>query len=139
MATLAAALGAYLYVIDSGRVTTQELEARKRNLLRAWRRAEISEIAIEKKGEALRIVKRSDDAGDFTYELGDGELADPISVDKLLSVLEFATPERRVEAGADKGAMGLGAPRAKIAVTMGRVVHKLSIGGPAPAPAGSAY
>jgi hypothetical protein len=137
--TLAAALGGYLYVVDSGRVTTKELEARKRNLLRAWRRTEISEIAIEQQGETVRIVKRADDAGDIMYELSGGETADPISVDKLLSVLEFATPERRVEAGADREAMGLGAPRARIAVTMGRVVYKLAIGGPAPVPPGSAY
>jgi hypothetical protein len=73
------------------------------------------------------------------YDLGDGEPADPIAVDKLLSTLEFSTPERRVEAGADKGVMGLGAPRARLTLAMGRVVYKLAIGGPAPVPAGSAY
>jgi len=139
IAILAAGLGAYLYVVDSGRITTKELEARKRNLFHAWRRADISELAIEQQGETVRIVKRTDDAGDIMYDLAGGEPADPISVDKLFSVLEFATPERRVEAGADETAMGLGGPRARITVTMGRVVYKLAIGGPAPAPVGSAY
>jgi hypothetical protein len=139
IAVLAAVLGVYLYVVDSGRLTTKELEARKRNLFRAWRRGEIAAITIEQKGESVRIVKRTDDAGDVTYDLAGGEAADPAAVDKLLGVLEFATPERRVEAGGDRHAMGLDAPRARLALTMGSVVHKLSIGGPAPAPAGGAY
>jgi hypothetical protein len=139
MALFAVALGAYLYVIDSGRVTTKEMEARKRNLLRAWRRADISELAIEQQGEMVRILKRTDDAGDVMYDLAGGEAADPISVDKLLSVLEFATPERRVEPGGDRAAMGLVAPRARLTITMGKLIYKLAIGGAAPAPAGSAY
>jgi hypothetical protein len=139
IAILAAALGAYLYAVDSGRVTTKELESRKRNVFRAWRRADISEIAIEQQGETVRILKRTDDAGDVMYELAGGEPADPISVDKLMSVLEFATPERRVEQGGDRGAMGLGAPRARLRLTMGKIVYQLAIGGPAPVPAGSAY
>ncbi len=136
---LAAGLGAYLYIVDSGRVTTKELEARKRNVFHAWRRADISEIAIEQHGETLRIVKRTDEAGDVMYDLAGGEPADPVSVDKLLGVLEFATPERRVEAGTDRSTTGLEAPRARITVAMGRVVYKLAIGAPAPAPGGSAY
>ena len=139
MAVLAVAFGVYLYAIDSGRVTTKELEARKRNLLRAWRRAEISELAIQQGAEMVRIFKRTDDAGDVMYYLAGGEPADPISVDKLLSVLEFATPERRVEPGGDRGAMGLIAPRAQLTVRMGKVVYKLAVGGPAPAPPGGAY
>jgi hypothetical protein len=136
---LAVALGVYLYVVDSGSVTTKELEARKRNLFRVWRRADISEIVIEKQAQTVQIVRRTDDAGDVMYELGGGETADPISVDKLLGALEFATPERRVDTGGDRNAMGLAAPRVRLTLTMGPIVHKLVIGGPAPAPAGSAY
>ena len=139
IAALAVALGVYLYVVDSGKVTTKELEARKRNLFRAWRRGEIAAISIDQKGESVRIGKHTDDAGDFVYDLASGETADPVAVDKLLGVLEFATPERRVEAGGDRHAMGLDAPRARLVLTMGNLVHKLTIGGPAPAPAGSAY
>jgi len=139
IAAFAATLGAYLYLVDSGRVTTKELEARKRNLFHAWRRAEISEVAIEQGAESVRIVRHTDDAGDVMYDLAGGEPADPIAVDKLLGVLEFATPDRRVETGADRGAMGLTAPRARLTITMGKVVYKLVIGGPAPVPAGRAY
>jgi hypothetical protein len=157
IALIAVALGVYLYAVDSSRMTTKELEARKRNLFRAWRRTEISEIAIEQKGESVRIVRRLDDAGDTMYELAGGEPADPIAVDKLLGVLEFATPERRVEANVDRVAMGLAetnggnagnngtdashasAPRARLTLKMGPMVYKLAIGGPAPAPAGAAY
>ena len=43
--------------VDSGRVTTKELEARKRNLFRAWRRGDIAAISIDQKGESVRIAR----------------------------------------------------------------------------------
>jgi hypothetical protein len=139
MAVLAVLLAGYLYFVDQGRVTTSEADARKRNLLRAFRRAEISEIVVEDPSDTVRITRRSDDAGDTMYVLGGGELADQVAVDKLLSVLEFATAERRLDDGIDRRAAGLDAPRARVTVTMGALTYRLAIGGPAPAPPGAAY
>ncbi|MET0592517.1 MAG: DUF4340 domain-containing protein [Polyangiaceae bacterium] len=140
----AASLGAYLYVVDSSHVTTRELEARKRNLFRVWRRGEIERINLESSGEIVKIRRRADDAGDVMYDLENGEAADQVSVDKLLAVLEFVTPERKVEAGVDRAAMGLAKPRAELELFMGRTVkdaiqYRLKIGGPAPSPPGSSY
>jgi hypothetical protein len=144
MAVVAAVLGVYLYVVDSGRVTTRELEGRKRNLFRVWRRADIALVDVEANGGVAHIVKREDDAGDSLFLLDNGEVADQVTVDKLLGVLEFATPERRVDAKTDRQAMGLAAPRARVSISMGRaasdrIVYTLSIGGPAPSPPASAY
>jgi hypothetical protein len=139
MAVLAVVLGGYLYFVDRDRVTTTESDARKRNLLRAFRRAEITEIVLEDPNDTVRIGRRTDDAGDAMYFLAGGELADQAAVDKLLSVLEFATAERRLEDGVDRHAMGLDSPKARVTVSMGALTYRLSIGGSAPTPAGASY
>jgi hypothetical protein len=139
IAVLAALLGGYLYFVDRDRVTTAESDARKRNLLRAFRRAEITEIVLEDPNDTVRIARRTDDAGDSMYFLAGGELADQAAVDKLSSVLEFATAERRLDDGVDRHAMGLDAPRARVTVSMGALTYRIALGGPAPAPSGAAY
>ena len=63
IAVLALLLGGYLYFVDRGRITTAESDARKRNLLRAFRRAEITELVLEDPTDTVRIVRRPDDAG----------------------------------------------------------------------------
>ncbi len=147
MAALVVALGAYLYVVDSGRVTTGEADARKRNLFKAYRRAEISEIVIQARpGDAsgsrldqpIRITRRPDDAGDSLFYV-DGELADQPAVDKLLAVLEFATPERRLDGAQSRHDMGLDAPRLRVTLAMGSLKYRLDIGGESPLPPGAAY
>ena len=147
MAALVVALGGYLYLVDSGRVTTGEADARKRNLFKAYRRAEISEIVVEarpgdssgsQKDEPIRITRRPDDAGDSLYYV-DGELADQPAVDKLLAVLEFATPERRLDGAESRHDMGLDAPRLRVTLAMGTLKYRLDIGGEAPLPPGAAY
>jgi len=138
IAVVAAMLGAYLYFVDSGRVTSSEADARKRNLFKAFRRADITALLIENNGETVRIARRTDDAGDAMYYLG-AELADQTAVDKTLSVLEFATAERRLEEGIDRRATGLDAPKLRVTLSMGVLTFRVAIGGPAPAPSGAAY
>jgi Domain of unknown function (DUF4340) len=136
---LAAMLGGYLYFVDSGRVSSGEADLRKRNLFKAFRRAEITELTIEDTGDVIRITKRTDDAGDTLYYLDGGEFADQSAVDKTLSVLEFATAERHVDGAVDRHAMGLDAPKTRVTLSMGALTFRLAIGAPAPAPAGAAY
>src|SRR2546423_5429908 len=118
MALVACLLAGYLYFVDSGRVLTSEADARKRNLFKAFRRSDIGALVIEKDGEVIRISRRSDDAGDSMYYL-DGDLADQVAVDKTLSVLEFATAERRVDNAVDRHSTGLDAPRIRVTLSMG--------------------
>jgi len=147
MALLALSFGAYVYFVDSGRVTTGESDARKRNLFKAYRRGEISEIVIHsgagekaapKTEEEIRITRRTDDAGESLFYV-DGDLADQPAVDKLLGVLEFATPERQVDKALGRHDMGLDAPRLHVTVAMGSLKYRLDVGGPAPLPPGAAY
>jgi hypothetical protein len=141
LAAIAVALAVFLFFIDSGRVTTGEAEARKRNIFKAYRRAELSEIVVQKKDEAFHISRRVDDGGDSMFYL-DGELADQPAVDKLLGVLEFATPERRIDdpsKAISRHEMGLDAPRLRVSITMGALQYHLDVGDPAPVPQGAAY
>ena len=136
---LTAVLATYLYFVDSGRVSSGEADLRKRNLFKAFRRADITELTIENDGDVIRITRRTDDAGDSLYYLDGGELADQSAVDKTLSVLEFATAERHLDETIDRHGMGLEAPKTRVTLSMGQLTFRLTIGAPAPAPAGAAY
>jgi hypothetical protein len=138
LAVLTLAVAVYLYV-DSGRVTTGESNARKRNLFDAYRRAEISEVVVEQKDGTFHLTRRNDGAGESMYYV-DGELADQPAVDKLLGVMEFATPERTIDPKAlSRHDMGLDAPRIRVTLTMGSLSYRLDIGEPAPLPPGAAF
>src|SRR5262249_47071907 len=80
-----------------------------------------------------------DDAGSEMFHLDDGQLADQTAVDKTLSALEFATPERRLEANQDRRALGLDAPRTVVTLAMGAIHYRIALGAAAPAPAGAVY
>ena len=127
--------------LDRGSLTTREAEMRKRNLLQAFRRDQIEEIAFDRGTSSFRIVKRIEDGDSMYYVVRDGkeELADQIAVDRLISMLEFAVPDRKVDEGLDKSALGLDAPRLRMKVVMGRLSYELLIGGEAPSPKGAAY
>src|SRR5262249_44511748 len=116
-----------------------EREWRKRNLLPAYRRAEISELVIQAGDSTTRVTRRRDDGGADLFYLDDGALADQTAVDKTLSTLEFATPERRLEGAQERHALRLDAPRLVITLTMGAIHDRIAIGGQAPAPAGAVY
>jgi hypothetical protein len=139
LALSAILLAAYLYLVDSGRITTAEQQARQRNLLPAYRRAEISELIIQSNDETTHIVRRADDAGSDMFHLDGGELADQTAVDKALAALEFATPERRLEPPQERHALGLDAPRLRVTLVMGAITYRIAFGAPAPAPPGAVY
>ena len=128
------ALGGYLYWGDRDRATTSETNARQQNLVPTFRRGAFTELTIEQNGQSLRIVSRPGDAGEAVYYLGDGELADPPAVDKVLGALEFATVERRLEGKQDKHQLGLDAPRLKVTLVMGGLTFRLAVGSDARPP-----
>lgn len=134
---LVVAVAAALAVVVWARrdaVTTAEREARKRNVLPAFRRDEV--LRVELHGEAGDVVLERADGGEAWFLRGAiAERADSHAVDGLLGALEFATRVR--EAPAD--APGLAAPRVRAKVVMGRLTYELALGGPAPTPQGAAY
>lgn len=134
-------LAIWLFFVDSGSITTREAELRKRNLLPSFRRDQIERIAFESKDESFELFKRLEDGDSMFYieRKGGEEIADQMAVDRLIAMLEFATPERRLDAPIDREALGLDAPRVRMMVSMGRISYELSLGTEAPSPKGAAY
>jgi hypothetical protein len=141
----AGALGAYLW-FERDQPTSAELETRKNNLLPAFRREQVSELLLEVAGQRARLVRVVSDGGEATYHLAADASPEPAAepaadqpaVDRLLQTLEFATPIRKVEQGAQI-ATGLDSPRAELTLRMGKLSWKIVIGAPASSPEGAAY
>lgn len=133
-------------VLDRGSVTTDEAEARKKNLLEAFRRDEISELVITSKGKTARVTRDVGPAGPggqrpwIVDVNGQRYPADEAAVDQALGSLELAVFERRVPpSSVDRAALGLDRPRAKLALTMGGRTSNVTLGGAAPSPEGAVY
>ncbi|AKT39746.1 DUF4340 domain-containing protein [Chondromyces crocatus] len=141
---LAASAAVVVLVVDRDVVTTDEAEGRKRNLLEAWRPADISELTLTAGGKTA-ILRRSppDSIGQKPWTVtldGRTHPADEQMVDQLLGTLEFATAERRVSAdAADPSALGLGTPRVIVELVMGARRERITLGGSAPTPQGAMY
>jgi Domain of unknown function (DUF4340) len=142
---LLALVGASLLLFpDRGAVTTDEREARKKNLLEAFRVEEISEIALTRGDKTARLVRGAETpAGQRPWEVLEGASRYPAEeqvVDQLLGALDLAVALRRVPAGSvDRAAFGLEAPRLTIAIAMGKERYQVTLGGPAVAPEGGIY
>lgn len=138
---LVPALAIWLFFFDRGSLTTREAEMRKRNLLTAFRRDQIEQIAFEREGSSFRLVKRIEDGDAMYYVVRDGkeEIADQTAVDRLISNLEFAVPDRKLDDSLEKDALGLTTPRLRMKLEMGRMQYELVLGAEAPSPKGAAY
>jgi hypothetical protein len=141
LGVLAVVLAIYVFVIDRGRPTSAETEARTRNVFPVLRRADLDAIAVRQGSSSFRLVRREKDAGSASYDLepegGPPEAADMTAVSKLIADLELGARERR--APLDARETGLDAPETEISLSMGRLTYRLRIGKAAPAPAGAAY
>lgn len=140
----AALVGGAVYLADRANVSTGESVVRKRKLLEAWRGDDVTEIVLVAHGHTTKLRRGAADAkGQRAWELeidGRRSAAEEPRVDALLSSLELGTYERVVPPeSVNRGAFGLDAPRATIAVAMGARSYRVAIGGTAPAPEGAAY
>jgi hypothetical protein len=141
----AAALGAYVFVFDRDRPTTDEVEARKDNLLPLMRRNQITEITIEQGGKKARIVRVGDvDAGDDMFHLVAGDparddLADQIAVEQLTQALEFATRQRKVGPDFDRAITGLDQPAIRLTLSMGKITYRIAVGNESKTPPGARF
>jgi hypothetical protein len=132
-------LGAYLWLVDRGKVTDTERSLRAKNVLPAFRKDDATRIEL--RGPQGNVVLARDvfaDGGDTPWRLEEPTQvgADAHAVDVLLGAFEFATRIRKVEDGA---ATGLDAPRLRGTLTMGKLVYAFAIGADAPTPPGAAY
>ncbi len=136
-------MGAVVYAyVDRDRVTESEKKSRASNVFPAWRREELTRLAIDHDGESIVLERSKDDAGDPEWRMRapfDHEKANQEAVDKLASVLEFANVVRKVDASTPASATKIDAPRAHGVVAMGALSYRFALGGDAPTPEGAAY
>jgi hypothetical protein len=137
LCALALGAGAAVFVLDRGAVTTDEAQQRKKNLLAAFRPDEITAVEIAAHGQKATLERKGPDAlGQRSWAIvADGARfpVDEQNVDQYLGTLEFAVYQRIVDATAvDRKAMGLDAPRARIALSMGPQSARVLVGGAAP-------
>jgi hypothetical protein len=144
---LALALGGYVLVVDKDKPTSSEIEARKANLLKVYRREQISRIDVQVGSDKARITRVGPDAAESEYRIEilasaagayPEQPADQGAVERLLQAFEFASPIRPIDE-ANPPPTGLDRPRATIELTMGGLSWKLSLGAEAASPSGAAY
>ena len=136
---LVLALGAVAYAyLDRDSVTESEKKSRSANVFPAWRREELARIAIDHGAEHVVLERHKDDAGEPEWWMSapEHEKADPESVEKLASALEYASAARKVDPSAG---VPMDAPRATGDIGMGAVTYRFALGGAATTPEGAAY
>jgi hypothetical protein len=141
LVAIAAALGIYVLAVDRGRPTAGEQDARKGNLFTSFRRNEIRSIEVVQGGESIRLTRAAGDGGAAVYYLAAPlpELADQAAVDRLVSALEIAAPERRLSGDLDRHAIGVDSAKIRVTISMGTITYRLAVGNPAPSPVGASY
>jgi len=129
---LAAVVGALAGVIawDQRRATTDEMEARRQNVFRAFHRERVDRVEVERNGERFELRRERDDW--FVIANGSRRPADPIEAERLLSEVEGAEPQRSLGAldAAGRSRFGLDRPRARVTVHEGpEVTARFAVGG----------
>jgi hypothetical protein len=142
LAAVAAAL-VVVVIVTSRHVTTDEREARERNLLSAFREPAITRISLSR-GDRRLVVQRSSeaDAAESSWRLSEPieEEAEAYAMDKLLGSLEFATWVRKIEPEEiDRAAFGLDQPEWVLGVEMDQIRYELRLGKEAASPKGARY
>jgi hypothetical protein len=132
---LAIGLGVWLFV-DRDRVTEGEKQRREKSVFSAWRREELSRLEIVHEGETLVLTRDAKADAPWRMTSPREDRCDQQAVERLLTVLEFASVARKASEG---GALGLDPPLASGSVSMGGLVIHFALGGPSPRPEGSSY
>lgn len=128
-------LGVWLW-LDRDKVTEGERKRRDTSAFYAWRKDEVSKVEIAHDGETI-VVER-DAKKDTAWRLRSprDERADQAAVERLLTMMEFASIVRKPT---DGSTLGLEHPRASGSVTMGGLVMQFELGAMSPRPEGSSY
>ncbi len=120
-------------------MTEGEKKTRNGSVFVAWRREDVTRIAVDHGSEHLVLERAKDDAGEAEWWMRAPipEKADSEASDRLASALELAAVVRKV--APEVQVPGLDAPRVRGEIDMGRVTHRFVLAGDAPTPAGAAY
>jgi hypothetical protein len=144
VALVVAATGAlaYAYLVDRGRISDADREARRRDVFPSFRVEEVSRVELARGGETMVLERERLDAGVSTWAMRSprAAAADATAVDSLLRELEIAPRVRDVgEDAREKAPLGLDAPRVKGAITVGAIAYRFALGADASRPEGAAY
>lgn len=144
LSVLAVAGVVVVMTAERGTVTTDEAEARKRNLLEAWRDDAITSFSVTARGKTAALSRGApDEDGNRPWHVeidGERHEADPQTVEQYLGSLELGVFERRVPPeSVNRAAFQLDEPRVSVVVTMDGRSRRVVIGGEAPTPPGAAY
>jgi hypothetical protein len=118
--------------------TTAELASRKDKLLPVFDSERVTSLRISRQGQVVELERSDDPQAEFRIVRPWQERADIATVKRLLGSLELASALRPAD-GVDTKAAGLGADALRIQLQMGENRAAVTLGGPAPAPAGARY
>jgi len=138
----AGATATYAYLVDRARVSDGDREARPRDVFPSFRVEDVRRLELTHGTEVTVLERTKRDGGAEAWAMrapfaGSTDLS---AVDQLLRELEMA-PRVRVlrEDTLDAAALGLGAPRVRGHLSVGRLEYRFELGGDAPRPEGAAY
>ncbi|MBI2897329.1 MAG: DUF4340 domain-containing protein [Deltaproteobacteria bacterium] len=122
-----AALGAYIYFVESEGPTTSELSERKENVFARFDRDSVDRISLTREGKTVDLEKKD---GKWRVVRPVRARADDGAVDGLLSAIEFSSRDRTINAkGARKRSeFGLKAPRVRGSFRSRGTVHRFQVG-----------
>lgn len=122
--------GAAFIWFDRYSATTDELEARRQNVFRAFHRDRVSRIEVEHSSGRFELVRERD--AWFVVSNGQRRPADLLEAERLLSEIEGAESQRALGDldATSRQRFGLERPRAKVVVHEGNeVTARFSLGG----------
>ncbi|WP_394836908.1 DUF4340 domain-containing protein [Pendulispora rubella] len=123
----------YAYVVDRGKVSDPERNARGAALFPAFRRDEITRVELTGPSENLVLERGVGEQADWRMTSPVPAAAEPAAVEALLGALDVGNVIRRAEG------QNFDKPRLRGTVAMGKVIYRFALGAEAPVPEGAAY
>lgn len=132
LAALVAALGTWIYLVESEGPTTSELEERKQNVFASFDRDQVESLELTHDGRAVKLEKK---AGKWRVVRPVETGADEGAVDAILSAVEFLSKTRTIDAADAKkkrADLGLDHPRVRGTFRIRGQARSFSVGGADP-------
>jgi hypothetical protein len=129
LAAVVAALGTWIYIVESEGPTTGELEERKSNVFASFDRDKVESLELTHDGATVKLEKK---AGKWRVVRPVETGADEGAVDAILSAVEFLSKTRTIDAAdarKKRADFGLDHPRVRGTVRIRGKAHSFSVGG----------
>jgi hypothetical protein len=141
LAVIALGLSLWVGLVETGLLTSGELDARRGRVIERFVRPRVEDVIIEREGEGAIALHRERAEDLDALELGHWTITEPVAVDadqdavdQLLGSLEYLEARRTLEGidDADRQTFGLVAPRARVRFTVAGDQVTVSVGGDDP-------